>query len=107
MLRKFLIAFAATAAIGAAAIPTSASAYWHAAAGTVAGAGRGGVITPTHTHQLRITAAATATCALVRHTVGAGAAFGSADKPNVVQASRFDFGLSLKYRTRYSGDAVC
>ena len=29
MLRKLVIAFAATAAIGAAAIPTSASAYWH------------------------------------------------------------------------------
>jgi hypothetical protein len=29
MLRKFLIAFAATTAIGIAAIPTSASAAWH------------------------------------------------------------------------------
>ena len=29
MLRKLIIAFAATVAIGAAAIPTSASAYWH------------------------------------------------------------------------------
>ena len=29
MLRRLIIAFAATAVIGAAAIPTSASAYWH------------------------------------------------------------------------------
>jgi hypothetical protein len=29
MLRKLIIVFAATAAIGAAAIPTSASAHWH------------------------------------------------------------------------------
>ena len=44
MLRKFIIAFAATAAIGAAAIPTSASAYWHGGwHGGYGGYGWGGV----------------------------------------------------------------
>jgi hypothetical protein len=43
MLRKFIIAFAAIGAIGAAAIPTSASAYWHGGWRGGYGYGWGGV----------------------------------------------------------------
>ena len=44
MLRKLILALVATAAIGAAAIPTSASAYWHGGwRGGYGGYGWGGV----------------------------------------------------------------